>query len=112
MVFCRYCGKEIAESAQACPQCGGVQHAQATAGANTNRLWMSITSMILGILSLGGSFEPPPDQDTALGLVTFSITGLLLGCIGLAKNKPGKRMAIAGVIMTSAALLTLIGMLA
>ena len=110
MVFCRYCGREIAESAQTCPQCGGVQQAQPTAGANTNR-WMPITSMILGILSLFGSFEPPPDQDTAFGLITFAIAGLLLGCIGLAKHKAGKGMAIAGVIMASVALLALIGML-
>lgn len=34
MVFCRGCGKEIHESARACPQCGATQFT----GGNKNRI--------------------------------------------------------------------------
>jgi len=44
MVFCRGCGKEIHESAKACPQCGATQ---VTAGSK-NRISAALLAFFLG----------------------------------------------------------------
>ncbi|EKM5066017.1 NINE protein [Cronobacter turicensis] len=44
MVFCRGCGKEIHESAKACPQCGATQ----VAAASKNRLSAALLAFCLG----------------------------------------------------------------
>lgn len=111
MEFCRYCGKEIAETAQACPQCGGIQQRLAT-NANDGPVWMSVASVILGTLSLFAFFDPSPwDEDTFLGIGMFSLIGLILGSISLGKAGERKKAAIAGVVLSSLALLALIGKL-
>src|SRR5262245_1092224 len=101
MAFCRHCGKEIAEASEACSYCGGVQRSR-NAGAEVanGRVWMSITSTILGILCLLSLFDPSHwDRDTALGCGVLGVAGLLLGSISLARRVAGKRMAITGVIL-------------
>ncbi|WP_256744091.1 NINE protein, partial [Cronobacter sakazakii] len=44
MVFCRGCGKEIHESARACPQCGATQFT----GGNKNRISAALLAFFLG----------------------------------------------------------------
>src|SRR5262249_9153320 len=94
-----------------CPQCGDIQPTQLRANDSANRIGMPITSMILGILCFFGLFDPQPDKDSITGLMVFSIVGLLLGVLSLGKRKAGKKMAIAGVVLTSIALLAFMGML-
>lgn len=116
MVFCRGCGKEIHESAPACPHCGSIQ--QAVAGLSSVQkkegpIWVPIVSLVLGIVSVLALFDDSSwDEETILGLGVFAVTGLVLGCISLYnKQRAGKGMAIAGVVMSSIGLLALIGLL-
>lgn len=114
MVFCRCCGKEIHETAPACPSCGGVQYSAAVSPPNQKTdgsLWMPITSLVLGIICVLALFDDSQwDKDTILGLGIFSVAGLVLGAISINKQTTGKGMAITGVILSSIALLVFIGM--
>ncbi len=113
MIFCRCCGKEIHETALACPHCGGVQHSAAAPShqATDGPLWVSITSLVLGIICVLALFDDSQwDKDTIIGLGSFSVAGLVLGTISLNKQKTGKGMAITGVVLSSIALLAFIGM--
>ena len=47
MVFCRGCGKEIHESAAACPHCGAAQKAEATGNAKS-KTTAGILALLLG----------------------------------------------------------------
>ena len=115
MIFCRCCGKEIHETASACPHCGGIQHSPAVAPHHQNPdgpLWVPITSLVLGIVCALSLFDDSQwDKDTILGVGSFSVASLVLGAISLNKQKTGKGMAITGVVLSSIALLALIGML-
>ncbi len=51
------------------------------------------------------------DRDTVTGLGLFSIAGLISGVTSLSQKKPGERMAIAGVVLSSITLLVFIGLL-
>ena len=113
MIFCRCCGKEIHETAPACPHCGGVQHSPATSHQHTTDgpLWVPITSLTLGIICVLALLDDSQwDKDTIFGLGSFSVAGLVLGAISLNKQKTGKGMAITGVVLSSIALLAFIGM--
>ena len=46
MVFCRGCGKEIHETAKACPQCGAPQVTQVQ--GNKNRIAAALLAFFLG----------------------------------------------------------------
>ncbi|KAA6096629.1 MULTISPECIES: TM2 domain-containing protein [unclassified Pantoea] len=46
MVFCRGCGKEIHESAKACPHCGATQSTQAQ--GNKSRIAAALLAFFLG----------------------------------------------------------------
>lgn len=114
MIFCRCCGKEIHETAPICPQCGGVQHspvAMTSDKESDGSLGMPITSLVLGIICVLSLFDDSRwDKDTVLGLCIVSVTGLVLGIISINKQANGKSMAIAGIILSSIALLASIGM--
>lgn len=113
MVFCRLCGKEVHETASACPHCGGVQHLISAPPHQTSDgpLWVPITSLVLGIICiLAFSDVSKLDKDAILGLGSFSVAGLVLGAVSLNKQKTGKGMAITGVLLSSLALLAFIGM--
>lgn len=116
MIFCRCCGKEIHETAPACPHCGGVQHSVVgnfSHKATDGPLWVPITSLVLGIICVLALFDDSQwDKDTIMGLGSFSVAGLVLGAISLNKQKAGKGMAITGVVLSSIALLAFIGMFA
>ena len=113
MVFCRGCGKQIHISAVSCPSCGSTQNAsiQPAVSSGNGSLWMSITSLILGIICLLALLDDSQwDEDTILGLAIFSVTGLIFGSISIAKSNAGKGMAITGIILSSIALLSSIGL--
>ncbi|EKD97938.1 MAG: hypothetical protein ACD_23C00666G0004 [uncultured bacterium] len=115
MLFCRCCGKEIHETALSCPHCGGVQHSTVISATQLpdGVLWVPITSLVLGIICVIAFFDDSQwDKDTIVGLGSLSVAGFILGVISLNKQKTGKSMAIAGVVLSSIALLALVGMLA
>ena len=111
MVFCRGCGKEIHESALACPSCGATQGPTMSQVAD-GVIWKPIVSMVLGLMaSLTCLDSSQLDKDTAVGIALFATTGLVLGSISLAKQRAGKKMAITGVVSSILALICLIGAL-
>lgn len=115
MIFCRFCGKEIHETAQVCTYCGGTQHSvagpiphQTTDGT----LWVPITSLVFGIICVLTLFDDSQwDKDTTIGLGSVATVGFVLGVISLNLQKTGKGMAITGVVLSSIALLAAFGML-
>lgn len=113
MVFCRCCGKQIHESAPACPQCGGLQNVEKPVATKRGEpgLWMPIVALICGIIVfLGLLDDKTPDRDTTIGIVMFSIVGIVFGSVSIGNQAAGKKMAIAAVVMSVIALLALIGM--
>jgi hypothetical protein len=116
MVFCRCCGKEIHQSAPACPQCGGLQNvaaAVAPVAAKTGEpgLWVPITALIGGIIGAAAILDDKiPDRDTTVGIITAGIIGIVFGVVSIRNQSAGKKMAIAAIILSVIAILGLIGM--
>lgn len=115
MTFCRYCGKEIHEAAPNCPNCGRDQSTQVTAVsglAADGQLWLPITSLVFGIVGLlaFGGGDPQKDKEAFIGIGLFALVGLVFGIVTISKQKTGKGMAIAGVVLSSVALLALLGL--
>ena len=113
MVFCRGCGKEIHESAPACPHCGAPQAAVDAQGKQlpAGSIWMAITALVLGIVCVLAFFDDSSwDSETILGLGIFSVAGLVFGAVSLSNHSAGKGMAVAGVVMSAVSLLAYIGM--
>lgn len=112
MVFCRGCGKEIHESAPACPHCGAPQGAvnRSVQQAPATSIWMAITSLVLGLVCVIAFFDDSQwDKDTLLGFCIFAVGGLVLGVGSLSSQSAGKGMAIAGLLMSTISLLAYIG---
>lgn len=112
MIFCRYCGKQIHESAPSCPQCGGVLHPQPVAStADGGQIWLGITSLILGIICTLVLFDDKPmDKDTTIGFVMFATVAIVTGSVTIKNHFAGRKMAIAGIVLSSISLLAMIGM--
>lgn len=118
MAFCKFCGKEIHISALTCPHCGGVQHSSITVASSgqaghsdDGKLSMPITSLVVGIVSLCTLFDDSPwDKETIAGVGVFAIISLVLGCVSINKQRAGRRMAIAGVGLSSLTLLALLSL--
>jgi hypothetical protein len=112
MVFCRGCGKEIHESAPTCPQCGAVQKVPASAAlAADGPKWMGITSLVLGIICFLILFdEEPMDKDTIIGFLMFATVSIVFGAVSVKSYITAKKMAIAGIVLSSISVLALIGM--
>lgn len=62
---------------------------------------LAIASMVLGIVSLCISCIP-------IVAIICSILGLVFGCISLRGNKPGRGMAIAGIITSIVSIILMI----
>jgi len=74
--------------------------------------WLPIPSMVIGILALLTLFDDSPtDHDTMLGMILIAIIGLVLGIISLNKQRKGKGMAIAGIVLSVIAILGWVGQL-
>lgn len=114
MVFCRCCGKQLHESAPMCPHCGGLQRATSTSAypAEDGPLWASIISVVLGIICLLAFFDQSEwDRDTKISLLTFSLAGIVVGVMSIINQVSGRKLAIAGVTLSSIALLCSIGVI-
>jgi len=112
MMFCRYCGKEIHESAPACPQCGGLQHPAAKAGARGAEpgLWMPVTGLVCSILcALALLDEAPPNIDLISGIFTLGMIGIIFGIVSICNQVTGKKMAIASVVLSAIAIMAAVG---
>lgn len=101
-VFCRGCGKEIHESAPACPQCGAPQAAVNAPGIWSSPHWSSVVSLVTGIagfiLSLTGSAGSWSADEIAGGLL-FSALPIGFGVVSLSKKHAGRGMAMAGLVL-------------
>lgn len=115
MIFCTACGKQIHETAPTCPGCGAVQGAvPATAGAQASPagLWMSITSLVLGVFCLLCTFDDSGwDRDEVAGFLLVLIASVALAALSIGQKKAGRRMAIAGVVLSAIALVVFLGSL-
>lgn len=118
MIFCAGCGKQLHETARACPHCGKPQavaaHAAGIVGVATpsGPLWAAITSLVLGVIcALALLDDSEWDEDTVYGLILFSIIGLVFGIVGLNIGKRGRGMAVAGIVTSAVGFLCGLGLL-
>ena len=116
MSYCRGCGHQIHETAISCPQCGALQaqhntHSQQVSADGS--LWLPVPALICGLIPVLGLLAPEePDKDQVLGIFLFAATAIVFGSISLARQKRGKGIAIAGVVLGGIGLLAAIGLLA
>ena len=110
MVFCRSCGKEIHNTALACPHCGAPQ--TATNPASLKFSWMSIVAIIVGGLGFLASFDiNPRDKNEILGISLFCAFSIILAGISLREGKPGRNLSIVAITVSTIGLLICLGSL-
>ncbi len=120
-MYCKHCGKELAESAFMCPDCGtptGKMHAPGnikSPAAKTGRI-ASVSGFALSIISFVTTTVLVTlvivHMNGFLGselYVTAGLIGLVLNIYGLYKAKEGndsvaRGLAIAGIVLVSIAL--------
>lgn len=78
--------------------------------------WLPVSSMVMGILTVLTVMafideSSQIDASVVPGGVLISVVGLVLGIVALFKQKKGRKMAIAGVVMNALAVLALLGSL-
>ncbi|MFT4178754.1 MAG: DUF4190 domain-containing protein [Thermomonas sp.] len=111
MVFCAGCGKPLHDTAPMCPQCGKpqgqvVSMQPANPITSAEPLWAAISSLVLGVLCVLALLDDSDwDDSVFVGLVMFSITGLVLGVVSLNISSRGKEMAVAGIALSAIGLL-------
>ena len=82
-LYCTGCGKQIHETAPACPHCGKPQLAVASlhrdmSDTKAGSTWVGVASLIVGIVCVLAMFDDSSwDCDTVAGLAMFSIIGLV-----------------------------------
>jgi len=107
-ILCPFCKEEIKQDAIICKHCNSNLKSKSKDGS----LWVSILSVILGIVSILALFDDSEwDKDTYIGLFTFSISGLFLGILAITQKLNGKNIAILGILLSSLTLLLIIGVL-
>lgn len=118
-MLCPLCKEEIQEGALKCKHCvsmlipaqASLQQNETVQDTPTNNakaetIALPITSMVLGIVAvLGGISVSHFDKDALLGTAMLSLAGLILGIVCVAKQKKGKGMAIAGIVLGSVGIL-------
>lgn len=125
MSFCTGCGHQIHETALACTQCGAVQHAgvllqqQHRHHHNDNNntasgtLWLPVPALVCGVVSALSLLNPDPwTQDEVAGVCLFATVAIVLGSVGLARQKRGHGLSIAAVVLGALGLLGALGALA
>jgi len=111
MVFCRGCGKEIHESAPACPHCGATQAGAASTAQGSK--WMTITALVLGAMtflaSIGLLYEGNASAEGIVGVFTFAIPSIVLAAISLSQRRWGKSWAITAIVLSALGILLVAG---
>jgi hypothetical protein len=112
-MFCRFCGKEIHETAINCPGCGGIQSATSSMAVVIpgTSIWMAVSSLTTGLLGMLTLMDESSwDMETAVGVVLlFSCPAAIWGIWTLAEKRAGKNMAIAGIVMAVIIFLSCLG---
>lgn len=107
LINCPMCGESISDKASVCPHCGKTM-ASETQFQSQNQYYyeerpsnystgLATASMVLGIVSIFITC-------LMMGWIT-GIIGLILGIVSLAQDRPGKSMAIAGIVTSAIAIL-------
>lgn len=106
-VYCRACGTGIHGSARACPLCGAQQQlAEAASPKTHSSLWLAIASLVLGVLCLLALLvEEDWSIDSYAGLVSLASPSVVMGVASLLRGASGREMAIAGITLSSIALM-------
>jgi len=136
-IFCPSCGVQaISDSAPFCTQCGSPLRASAYSTITEQRpsvqvnvinaphtgvkaspefrgsYGLPIPSMIIGIVFALGIFDNSRwDSDTINGAAAFCILGLVLGIVSVCRQQKGRGMAVAGIVLSSIGLLSVVGRL-
>ena len=72
---------------------------------------MSICSLILGIIAMLAMFDESEwDMNTYVGVGIFAVGGMVFGIIDLSDSTPNRGLSIAGLVLSTIALLALIGL--
>lgn len=107
MVFCRGCGKELHESAPACPHCGFIQQMEIKTKGSA---WMAIIAFSLAVLCFLNWFNLPYwNASMKSGLWMTSILSLIFGIVSLQQKRKLRTLSIISVIIVSLTILILIG---
>lgn len=111
MTFCTRCGHQIHETALSCPLCGAVQHPGKFAAAPVEgTLWLPVPALVCGLivalalLDLNGW-----DRDQFVGGCLFAVAAIVLGGLGLSRQKRGQDLSIAGLVLGVIGLLGALG---
>jgi len=133
--FCAICGVQaISDTAPFCTQCGSLVKASSSLPIAEQRpnvqvnvinaphtgvkasselsgsYGLPIPSMVIGIVFVLGVFDNSRwDSDTISGAAAFCIVGLVLGIVSVCRQQKGRGMAVAGIVLSSIALLAVIG---
>lgn len=114
MTFCTTCGHQIHETAPTCPQCGAVQpHAKREmplAMPLDGTLWLPVPALVcslIAVVNLGSAKQWT--QDEFVGTLGMATAAIVLGVLGLTKQKRGKGMSIAGLVLGVLSVLAAIG---
>ncbi len=111
MTFCTGCGHQIHETALSCPQCGAVQHPSKSAAAQAEgTLWLPVPALVCGLIVALGLLDPNDwDMDQVVGAGMFAVAAIVLAGLGLARQKRGQGLSIAGLVLGVIGLLGTIG---
>jgi len=74
--------------------------------------WLSIASLIVGILCALSLFDESDwDRETTVGLGIFAMVSLGLGIASVNREKAGRGMAIAGIVLSVIAMVVYLGLM-
>ena len=117
MIFCRVCGKQLHESAIACPHCGAPQTFKSgnalveSAASTSSTTWQGIIAMMLATFVFLALFDPNGlDEDEMIGSVMFTVIGMVFGIYSLAAIKHGKTFAAIATVLCFFVMCIAVGM--
>ena len=110
MTFCRGCGHQIHITAPSCPQCGAVQHPTPSTAQPEGTLWLPVPALVCGLIAVLALLDPSDaEMDRIVGTGMFAVAAIVLAGLGLARQKRGQGMSIAGLVLGVIGLLGAIG---
>ena len=99
-IFCRGCGVQIHEDAQACPHCGAPQaRAAPLVAVEARSPWIAWTALLLSLLVVSSLFADGVwSRDEIDGVCLAGAFAIALAVISLAQRRPGKAVAIVALV--------------